>query len=431
VEIRPREAQRILAEIGELIIQHHDSRASCVNMCVSEAVTSNYVRAVLGSDLNRRYWAETGDYAGGKQIQQIELIAVELARELFGTAHANIYPVSGHVALLAALYACTTPGGTVLFVPEEGGGYTAAGFAEKSGLTAEFFPFDEEAFVVGAEEAANLVRQVRPQAAVLGASTCPFPYPVREVAIACKEVGARLIYDASHVMGLIAGGEFQDPIGEGAAIMVGSTNKTFPGPHRGIILTNDPSLHERMTEILLPAPYLQSSHHAGTAAALCVALLEMQATGSALARAIVANSQILAAGLLERGVGLVGSETGLSQSHQVVIDCGGLGSQRGVEICQLLESVGILADVVVRLGTQQITRLGMGRGEMNEIADIVAHALRGETPEEFAELKGRASALARSFQTIGYGLSREVDTAYTIAPSSVAWGGREPILKSE
>jgi glycine hydroxymethyltransferase len=399
-------------------------------MCVSEAVTSKYVRAVLGSDLNRRYWAETGDYAGGQQIREIESIASELARDLFNTTHANIYPVSGHVALLAALYACTMPGGTVLFIPEEGGGYTAAGFAEKSGLVAKYFPFDEDAFVVSAKEAAARVREVRPQAAVLGASTCPFPYPVREVAIACEEVGARLIYDASHVMGLIAGGEFQDPMKEGATIMVGSTNKTFPGPHRGIIVTNEGSLHERMTEILLPAPYLQSSHHAGTAAALCVALLEMRATGPEFARAIVANSQVLASGLLERGVGLVGSETGLPRSHQVVLDCGGLGSDRGVQVCHVLESVGVLADVVVRLGTQQLTRLGMRGEEMKEIADIVARAVRGDASSDFAELRERTGALAGSFQTMDYGLSG-ADDAYSIAPLGVDWDGGAPRLAGD
>ena len=399
--------------IRSLMREHHGYRRDCINLCAAEAVTSALVREALSSEIGRRYWAESGDYAGGGFVRRIEEIATGLARGLFGTAFANIYPVSGHMALLAALSACCRRAGKVLFVPDRGGGYTVSGFVEQSGLDQRFLPFDQAAWRVPPEEAAASVFEVEPDAVVLGASTCPFRFPVAEVARACRETGARLIFDAAHVLGLIAGGEYQNPIAEGADILVGSTNKTFPGPHRGLVLTDDEALHRRMVELLLPAPYYQSSHHAGTAVALALALAEMAAYGRDLARATVRNARRLAEELRGRGVPLIAAGA-LPDSHQVVLGFE-LASPQAVALCSRLEAAGICADVVVRLGTQQVARLGMGDAEMAEIAALVAlvHGASGEDDPAIAEARERARTLARSHQRIRYTLpGTESGTAY-------------------
>lgn len=385
-----------------LIESHEAFRRECLNLCPSEAMTSTLVREALASDISRRYWCESGDYAGGRFIQEIEEIGVGLARELFGASFVDLTPVSGHIALLAALTSCTSSGGTVLMLPEAAGGYTVDGFLARSGLTLEAFPFDETAFAISPEAAAETVRRVRPQVAVLGSSVCPLPYPVAAVARACREAGSRLIYDAAHVLGLVAGGEYQDPFADGADIVVASTNKTFPGPHRGIVLTNDEDLHRRICSILSPAPYFQSSHHPGSAVALVLALAEMLEFGRDFARQIVRNAQALAADLLQEAVPLIGSGTPRTFSHQVVLDFG-LGSERAAYLCRRLEDAHVCADAGVRLATQQLTRLGMREPEMAEVAQIVASVVLA--PEDDARVRRareRARELAGSFRRIHF-----------------------------
>ena len=401
--------------VRSLMREHHGYRRDCINLCAAEAVTSALVREALTCEAGRRYWTKSGDYAGGRFVRQIEEIAVELVKEIFGTEFANITPVSGHVSVLAALSACTRRGSKVLFVPDDGGGYTASGFAEQSGFDQRFLPFDHVSWRVPADAAAEMVLEVKPDAVILGASTCPFPFPVAEVSQACRDTGAKLIFDAAHVLGLIAGGEYQNPIAEGADILVGSTNKTFPGPHRGLIVTNDEALHRRMVDLLLPAPYYQSSHHTGTAVALAFALAEMVVFSRDLAQATVRNARALAKELQLRNVPLIAGGA-LPDSHQVVLGVGvGLASPEAIELCSKLEAARICADVVVRLGTQQVARLGMGEEEMGEIAELVSMVMRtsGEDDPVIAEVRERATALARSFQKIHYTLpNTELGTAY-------------------
>jgi glycine hydroxymethyltransferase len=164
-----------------------------------------------------------------------------------------------------------------------------------------------------------------------------------------------------------------------------------------------------MVEIVLPAPYLQSSHHAGTAGALAFALAEMLAFGRDYAAQVVRNSRALAAALDDRGVPLLGG-VATSDSHQVVIDLGGLASPAAVELCASLEAANVFADVVVRLGTQQPARLGMGEGEMVEIADIVAGTMKQGATDALRE---RSRTLAMSYRTLSFAFDLgEPDDAY-------------------
>ena len=387
--------------VRQMAMDHHVYRSRCLNMCAAEGMSSALAREMFASDLSRRVWTPRGDYTGGRYIASLQEICEDLAKRLFKTDLAVISPVSGHMALIATIYALTEPGDRVLMVPGTCGGYNAPGFLTKSHLERHEFPFDRQRWNIKVEEAGDVITDVKPRLVVFGQSTFIFSHPVRELMPTCREVGASVIFDGAHVLGLIAGGQFQDPLGDGVDVLLGGTNKSFPGPHKGLVLVRDDSeLRERINSILLPAPYLQSNHHVHHVAGLAVALAEMLEFGQAYAAQIVANSQALAETLDGREVPLLGKGYGFTQSHQVVLDSGGLVSDEARRICKLLEEAGIAADVVVRLGTACLTRLGMKEPEMAVIGNLIADLILGaRTPEE---VRPQVEELATDFAKLHF-----------------------------
>jgi glycine hydroxymethyltransferase len=184
-------------------------------------------------------------------------------------------------------------------------------------------------------------------------------------------------FDGAHVLGLIAGHEFQDPLAEGADILTGSTHKSFSAPQGGIILAASQGRTARAASSTLdPPPLLQSGYHLNRVAALGVALLEMREFGRAFAAQMVANAGALARALHVRGIEVLGSQRGFTRSHQVILDLGGsYCNPQGFTVKRVLERAGILADAVVRLGVQEVTRLGMGESEMAVIAEFFRRLL--------------------------------------------------------
>jgi len=219
---------------------------------------------------------------------------------------------------------------------------------------------------------------------VLGASEMLFPHPVRELAEAARDVGATLYYDGAHVLGLIAGGRFQDPLGEGAEILTGSTHKSFSGPQGGIILARSADEAARNVSRMLDSPpLLQSGYHLNRVAALGMALMEAREFGRAYAAQIEANARALARALHGRGVPVQGAARGFTRSHQVILDLGGSYlSPKAFAVKDTLERAGIIADAVVRLGVQEVTRLGMREPEMERIAGLIARLVVDREPPE-------------------------------------------------
>jgi glycine hydroxymethyltransferase len=368
---------------------------------------------MFASDLSRRYWAATASYTAGKYIASLEELCEELATRLFGAKFAVVTPVTGHIALLAAFYALTERGDRIMMVPSSGGGYAASGFMTKSQLERCDFPFDRERWNIKVKEAQQAIADVKPKLVVFGASTFLFPHPIRELIATCRAVDAAVLYDGAHVLGLIAGGQFQDPLGDGVDVMVASTNKSFPGPHKGLVLVRqDSDLHERIQATLAPAPYFQSNHQVQHVAGLAVALAEMLEFGQAYAAQIVANSQALAKSLDARGVGLLGKGFGFTQSHQVVLDTDGRVSEEAIRIGKVLEAAGIAADVVVRLGTASLTRLGMKEPEMAVIGGLIADLIQNRrTPQE---VRPQVQELATGFNKVHFSFEEDEEAfAYT------------------
>jgi len=223
--------------------------------------------------------------------------------------------------------------------------------------------------------------------------------------------GGRLFFDAAHQLGLIGGGQFQRPLEEGADIMTGSAGKTFSGPQSGIMVWDDPEIAERVTTAVFPV--WAATHQVNRVAALALATAEAIAYGEAFMAQIVRNAKALAAALDGHGLPMLGRHKGFTETHQAIADARQVG--RGLEAARRLERANIIVNknlipddkpadwdypCGLRMGTIEVTRLGMREREMQRVADLIARVLiRGEEPEA---VKPDALALRRDFQTLYY-----------------------------
>ena len=373
-------------------------REQCLNLIASENVTSPAVRRILGSDLGHRYTAPDHFYLGCKFTDQVEDTARQLIRDVFGSEWADARPLSGHIADMTLLSAFTRRGDKIMTIGTEYGGYpgtSEVGFSRILGLVNLYFPFDKDRWNIQVEKTIELITNEAPKLVILGASYILFPHPVQQITKACNETGAVLAYDGSHVMGLIAGGAFQQPLKEGARILVGSTHKSFFGPQGGIIAAFRPE-GERLEKTIFPA--VMDNAHWNRIAALAQAFLEMKKFGRQYASQVIRNSRALAEALDERGIPVRCREYGYTASHQVLLDMDRL--KDGAQVPDRLEQANVIVDRGIRLGTSEMTRRGMREKDMNDIAEIIARIIRGQETTSVA--KRKAIALAREFRQVRY-----------------------------
>jgi glycine hydroxymethyltransferase len=330
-------------------------------------------------------------------MDEIEEYGEKLAKGVFKSETADLRPLSGHIANLIFLACFTKPKDTILCVSPSDGGYPGIshkGLSEFLGLKIMSFPFSKERMNIRTEETINLISKRRPKAVIFGASRFLFPHPTQEIAETAEEVNAIVAYDGSHVLGLIGGGSFQDPLREGASVLFGSTHKSFFGPQGGIILAKEE--YGNVIEEKIHPAFVDNAHW-NRIAALTLSLAEMKAYGKEYARQVVKNAQALAKALAEHNLPVACPNLGYTRSHQVFLDYGGY--KQGRQIAGKLEKANIIADCGVRLGVCEVTRKGMKEEEMQKIAGLVkrivvdnerAHLVTKEVvnfASEFQEIK--------------------------------------------
>ncbi|MER3515102.1 MAG: serine hydroxymethyltransferase, partial [Chloroflexota bacterium] len=222
----------------------------CINLLAPEAPTSPTVRALLAAEVGTRaaeghIGAVNRWFAGTQYIDEIEALCIELLKKVFRARYADHRLVAGMIGNMAVYTALTEPGDVIMSVAQPFGGHSsnrADGPAGVRGLKIVDVPFDPVELEVDLDLFRKVAPLVRPKLVALGLSMTLFPFPIREMSEIVAEWGGRIYFDGAHQLGLVAGGEFQDPLREGAAVMTGSAGKTFSGPQSGIIVWDDPNL---------------------------------------------------------------------------------------------------------------------------------------------------------------------------------------------
>ncbi|MCK4953101.1 hypothetical protein KAS14_04900 [Candidatus Bathyarchaeota archaeon] len=395
----------MIEEILSLVQKHEQWRGKeCLNLIASENLMSTSVRELLSSELGHRYTARDRFYMGTKFIDEIEQYGEKIAREVFKAESADLRPLSGHIADLIFLASFSKPNDTLMCVSPENGGYPGMwknGLAGLLSLKTVPFPFSKLDMNIEVKEAKEIITRVKPKIVIFGASMITFPHPVNELVKVAWENGGCVGFDGSHVMGLIACEEFQEPLREGASAIFGSTHKTFFGPQGGIILA-DKHHGEVMKEKIYPV-FVDNAHW-NRIASLTLALAEMKKFGKAYAEHVISNSKTLAKALNDYGFPIVGKHLGFTKSHQVVLDYGSLYrnnfNKQSRGISEKLQRANIIVDCKIRIGTCEVTRRGMKENEMLKIAELIKRTIIDK--EQPGNIKKEIAKLCTEFQKVEY-----------------------------
>ena len=373
----------------------------CINLLAPEAPTSPTVRALLSAEVGIR--AAEGHigpvnrwFAGTRHIDEIEALCVELLKQAFHAQYADHRLVASMIGNLAVYTALTEPGDVIMSLTQPFGGHSSNrsdGPAGVRGLKIVDIPFDPVELEVDLDLFRKVAPLVRPKVVALGASMTLFPFPLQAMQEIIAEWGGSIFFDGAHQLGLVAGGQFQDPLREGAVVMTGSAGKTFSGPQSGIIVWDDHELTIPITHAIFPV--LAATHQVNRVAALAASAAEMIAYGEVYMAQIVRNAQALAVALDRRGIPILGKHKGYTTTHQVIADVRQFGG--GLQVAQQLARANIITNKNLipadrpedwdrpgglRMGTIEITRLGMHEAEMEIIADFIARVLiEGTVPE--------------------------------------------------
>ena len=406
----------------------------CINMIASEGLKSPAVNQMLNlsHDLACRYAEGENDlqghvkkryYQGQKYMSEIEDYTTDIMKSLFKSDWADVRLVSGTHANLATFkgLSLASKNNKMVVTPLSCGAHISHDYTGLAGnvlgLENINHVYDVDEFNIDPDKSAYVIRAAKPGIVTFGGSLFLFPHPIQELRAVCEEVGAYVAYDASHVLGLIAGGEFQDPLREGADFITSSTHKTFPGPQGGVIMGSptNPALEKAVKKIQFAIfPLSTSSTHLGRLPALGIAALEMKLFGAELARQTVKNAQTAGQYLYENDVKVLAEKKGFTKSHQIAVDIRSFGG--GKKIAQDLEDANIIVNKNLlpyddqsskedpsglRIGYQDITRRGFREGDIKHLCDLMLDVIKSKRKP--AQVKEDVLMLKKGFNQVKYG----------------------------
>ncbi|MGR3312616.1 serine hydroxymethyltransferase [Roseovarius indicus] len=385
----------------------------CFNLNPATNVMNPRAEALLSSGIGSR---PSLGYPGDKYemgleaIEEIEVIAAELCAEIFDAHFAEIRVPSGALANLYAFMATCEPGDTIIAPPATIGGHVThhgAGCAGLFGLKTVPAPVDADGYTLDVAALHDLARQERPRLITVGGSLNLFEHPVADVRAIADDVGAKLMFDAAHQCGIIAGKAWKNPLAEGAHLMTMSTYKSLGGPAGGLIVTNEADLAERLDAIAFPG--MTANFDAAKSAALAVTMLDWREHGAAYATAMIETARALAEALDTAGLPVFAKGRGFTRSHQFAIEAAEFGG--GQAASKTLRRAGFLACGIglplpevdgdmngLRIGTPELVRWGVGPEHAAELAALIFEGLTGD-PEAVAP---RTRALRERFDHLHY-----------------------------
>lgn len=386
----------------------------CFNLNPATNVMNPKAEALLASGIGSR---PSLGYPGDKYemgleaIEEIEVIAAELAAEVFDAKFAEIRVPSGAIANLYGFMATCKPGDTIIAPPATVGGHVThhnAGCAGLYGLNIVQAPVRADGYTVDTGALRDLARQVKPKLITIGGSLNLFEHPVAEVRSIADEVGAWVMFDAAHQCGIIAGKAWKNPLAEGAHFMTMSTYKSLGGPAGGLIVTNDAEIAQRLDTIAFPG--MTANFDVAKSAALAVTMLDWRDFGQAYAAGMIDLSQALAHELAQRGLPVFKGVEGFTKSHQFAVEAAAYGG--GQAASKTLRRSGFLACGIglplaevagdmngLRIGTPELVRWGMTANDAPELARLIASSLTTNNPECLAK---EVAEWRQSFNTLHF-----------------------------
>ncbi len=394
-----------------------------INLIASENMLSQTAKSVSYSDFAHRYAegvVHHREYQGQRYHDEIEQIAIDSVKNLFGCKFADVRCPAATIANIAIYYGLCKYGDKIFTLSVPNGAHISMrkfGGAGLRGLKIFDIPFDNDSYNIDMDLFGNLILGLKPNLITLGASVFLFPHPIREIKKICEDIGTIIHYDGSHVLGLIAGGEFQNPIVEGADVLMGSTHKTFPGPQGAIICTNNENLFHNIERGIFPGTV--SNHHLHRLPPLAIVCEEMNKFGRNYAKQIIKNAKAFGTELDKKGFKVLGKNLGYTESHQILVDLSEFG--KGLKNAQLLEQADIITnknlihgDEVnfasnpsgLRLGVQEMTHLGMKEPEFKIIAEFFKRIIiNDENPNK---IKREVNEFRSKFLNINYSFDEKV-----------------------
>lgn len=409
---RAASAHALVTEIEELV-DSHDTWYSrqAISLNAAEGALSPRAQRVLSSFLANRAVSGTVGRRSNRRLETLDAIETRLidsAKQLFDCQFVEHRFLSCAMLNGYALHLLTEPGDRLLAIDIIDPTFKEVGFAGFRGLEVHYFPLND-VLNVDLDVFQAHVRRVRPKVIAVGQSWFLFPYPLKEMEQIASEVGARIIYDAAHVLGLAAGRQFQAPLAEGASVVTGSTSKTLSASLGGILIHNDPALAQRIDETWIGH---LSGNNSARLAALAITLAEHLEYGSDFYAKVVENAQHLGRALADRGFRLYGDKLGFTRSHTILVDGRMLGDHEALATkmgqANIVFSPFTLAKYGhpefrgFRIATTVPTAYGMGSAEMDRIADFFGRVvLDAEPPERVIPdvIELRQQFLTRQFCT--------------------------------
>jgi glycine hydroxymethyltransferase len=406
----------------------------CINLIASEGLKSPAVKEMLSltQDLESRYAEGENDreghvkarhYQGQKYVTKIENYSADLMKKLFGCNWIDVRLVSGTHANLATFkgLSMATKNNRMVVSPLRCGAHISHDYTGLAGrvigLEGINHAYDIDELNIDPDKSATIIEATRPGIVTFGGSLFQFPHPVKELVEVSREAGAYIVYDAAHVLGLIAGGQFQDPFREGADFITASTHKTFPGPQGGVILANleDERMEKAIGRVQNAVfPLTTSNTHLGRLPALGLVALELKLYGAELAKQIIKNAQTAGEYLFENGIKVLGEKKGFTKSHQIAVDVQDYGG--GGKIAKNLEEANIILNKNllpyddqhnrenpsgIRIGFQDVTRRGFKESDIKHLCDLMLGVVKGKRKP--SEVRKDVIALRQNFKGVKYG----------------------------
>ncbi len=382
------DVQKWIEELAQENHRLHDIEG--INLNPATNILNPRAEKLLSSGMgSRASLGHPGDKyeTGLGAIEQIEIITQELACEVFGSTYAEFRVPSGAIANLYAFMATTEPHDTIIAPPASIGGHVThhkGGSAGLYRLNTISAPVDQTGYTIDIDALRKLAHEVKPKLITVGGSLNLFHHPIAQVRAIADEVGAKVLFDAAHLCGMIAGKVWPQPLVEGAHLMTFSTYKSLGGPAGGLIVTNDDEIAQKLDAIAYPG--LTANFDAAKTAALGITLQDWKSVGRDYAQMMVKTSQALAQHLQNLGVNIFAADKGFTTSHQFAILAAPYGggqtaARRMGEAGLLACGIGLPIEQVegdlngLRIGTPEIVRIGMKVEHMQDIAGFIARSL--------------------------------------------------------